>query len=207
MQGMRESSCPSLIQGEERGVFLELWRRDEWHAGLLSVCWLAFVIAPSSRGKALRHSSPCRLGLFYLRQAAIRHSLCPCARCLWLPATAVALVQQRPGGLGWWSLSKPSPSRRVTSEHPPGQGSPSPIRGRSAAERSKAQSFNASLREWWGLQFSLLEVSSFSIQTSEFPPFFSGSALLEMFWFGFALLCSPLASCLSFSPHPLIFSN
>lgn len=29
IQRMRESSCPSLIQGEERGVFLKLWRRDK----------------------------------------------------------------------------------------------------------------------------------------------------------------------------------
>lgn len=33
---MRESSCPSVIQGEERGLSLRLWRREEWHAGLLS---------------------------------------------------------------------------------------------------------------------------------------------------------------------------
>lgn len=118
--GMRESSCPSLIQGEERGVFLELWRRAGWHAGLLSVSWLAFVIAPSCRGKALRHSSPCSSGLFYLPAGCHRHSLCP---------VFVAPSHSRgpfSRGVGWWSLWKPSPSRGVPAEHPQGRAAPLP---------------------------------------------------------------------------------
>lgn len=111
VQRMRESSCPLLLQGEERGVFLQLWRRDEWHAGLLSVRRLAFVITLRSR---VEGTQPFSGGLRYLQIGALLSAsqLRYSAPCLLSQGHLWLLVQQlvKEGRRGIVHSAEPEPA-------------------------------------------------------------------------------------------------
>lgn len=152
----RETSCRDGLsrgRGRERlagdeGTFLSLSDTRGGKGGFPGAletcrvtCWapacVTISICDCSQLQG-RHSSTAAWGCAICIPCA-RHPLCPCARCLWLPAAAWPLFHSSRGEFGCWSLWEPSPSR--------GSRLSIPGQGRSAAG-SGVRAVNASLREW-----------------------------------------------------------
>lgn len=117
----------------------------------------------------------------------------PCARCLWLPAPAWPLSAAPRGVL----LLEPLGARRVPAEHPPGRAGTLPSRERCKPVMHPFGNGEVCSFSSWNFPHLVFRPQSFLC----FPP---GFALLGAFWFGFALLCSSLAS-VPFLPPTLLF--
>lgn len=157
----RETSCSdgsSRGRGRERhagdeGTFLSLSDPRGGKGGFPGAletcrvtCWAPVCVSISIcdcsqlQGKALRIAA---WGCAICR----RHSRCPCARCLRLPAAAWPLFHSSPGEFGCWSLGEPSPSRGSRLSIP-----------RAGQERSEVRALND--------PFGNGEVCSFPVRTS-----------------------------------------
>lgn len=116
---MRESSCPSLIQGEERGFpeALGTWRVTCWApvCVLISICDCTQIQGGRHSAVLKRPLVLADWGCFICWLAEIQHSLSPRPPCLSQVTLMVTVVPPCPaalqGGLGegiicWWSHSK-----------------------------------------------------------------------------------------------------